>query len=454
MTLHSADYVYEKIRRCDAESAGLLLRFAKKRYGAGVLQRGWEDYQFLDDTLVDMAGPDNDAFMRWFLFNWQPDIKETLAELLLAEEGETVSGDIRRFIETVGRTPYSFYQTLEVQPGEGLTLRDILRKNEVRVKERSASTILQRGYVILARVVPLDGLFFFMGTGSRVITPEFLENVLTLRKWLESLQSTAEEPISPETLLDHEEDLRETYFEIIDLMENRPLEIQNTDGDPIAFHRLTYEIPSFEVAFYALKDLEQKATHLSDTEMLEDAKKHKRGTPKELIIRWLRRGHKGEPSGSTTLATITISSSRLAVEVNSERRSKLVQREIRKRLGDEAVLLRTEIRSHEGLMKELAKGDSKPQSESDHDRLMKESPEARAFMKGFMEQHWAEWPDKPIPALRGMTPRQAAKDPEGRELLESLLMDFELQNERKTDEFLKVDIEKLRRELGMKARQK
>jgi len=44
---------------------------------------------------------------------------------------------------------------------------------------------------------------------------------------------------------------------------------------------------------------------------------------------------------------------------------------------------------------------------------------------------------------------QAAKDPVGRELLESLLMDFALRNETGKDEITRVDISKLRRGLGM-----
>lgn len=50
-----------------------------------------------------------------------------------------------------------------------------------------------------------------------------------------------------------------------------------------------------------------------------------------------------------------------------------------------------------------------------------------------------------------MTPRRAAKDSEGRELLESLLMDIELRNRTQKDEFLRVDTVMLRRELGMDA---
>ena len=97
------------------------------------------------------------------------------------------------------------------------------------------------------------------------------------------------------------------------------------------------------------------------------------------------------------------------------------------------------------------KEDKETNSESEHDRLLRESPEVRNFVKESMENHWRSWPDMPLPALRGMTPRQAAKDTLGRELLESLLIDFELQSRNQQDDFLQFDVARLRRELALEA---
>ena len=158
--------------------------------------------------------------------------------------------------------------------------------------------------------------------------------------------------------------------------------------------------------------------------------------------------------GNTALATLKISASKLIVEVNSERRSKRIQKEIAKRLGGSAVLLGTEMKSYEGLMIEAEKGGKRKRSakESESDRAVNESPEVRALLKELMDKHWATWPDTSVPALRGMTPREAAKDPLGRELLEALLMDFETRNELRDDESMRVDLAKLRRELGLETK--
>ena len=442
---------YFRNRRLDAESGDLLLNFARKQFGDEAPKLAWDEYHLSGEIPFDMSGPDADSFMRWFTFNWQPEGEETLAELFLAENGSKLDPDLRRFIDSTWRSPYSFYQTLSVETGTGLTLRDILRKRDVRVIEKSASKILERGHILLARVVELDGIFFFMGTGAFVISPGYLDHILTLRAELERAGALVDGAVSPKTLLEYEEDLREAYFYIGEEQQNQKFDIRNTDGDPLAFHTLTYEIVSFSEAFHALKDLEQKATGSTDAELLAEAEKTKGGQPTKLDIHWLKPAKKSSFGGTTNLATLTISKTRLVVEVNSEQRSKQIQKEIKKRLGDDAVLLRTTVKTQEGIMKEAEKEEAtgKPSKESEHDRLMRESPEARALMKEMMEKHWADWPNTPLPALRGMTPRKAAKHPEGRELLESLLMEFDLRNQDQDDKILRVDTAKLRKKLRL-----
>lgn len=68
--------------------------------------------------------------------------------------------------------------------------------------------------------------------------------------------------------------------------------------------------------------------------------------------------------------------------------------------------------------------------------------------KGFREAWARHWPDEPVPALGGKTPREAAKDPEGRIRLEALLREFEysasVNRSRGVDDF---DVSRLREEL-------
>jgi hypothetical protein len=52
-------------------------------------------------------------------------------------------------------------------------------------------------------------------------------------------------------------------------------------------------------------------------------------------------------------------------------------------------------------------------------------PEAQEAVKKMANDHWTKWFNDKIPALNGMTPKQAAKTKEGRELLEALLNSYE-----------------------------
>ena len=71
-------------------------------------------------------------------------------------------------------------------------------------------------------------------------------------------------------------------------------------------------------------------------------------------------------------------------------------------------------------------------------------PEVRLKLEETARQHWVTWFDVPVPALR-----EAAKTEEGRELLESLLLDYERHDDADNENLMRPDIPELRRKLGM-----
>ena len=60
----------------------------------------------------------------------------------------------------------------------------------------------------------------------------------------------------------------------------------------------------------------------------------------------------------------------------------------------------------------------------DQDELMQIN-EVREQIEKTLFAHWENWVDAEIPALGHITPRQAVKDPDGRESVEALLLDAE-----------------------------
>ena len=446
---------YVGIRRLEGEASELLLRYAIGRFGERCIEDAWEDFRESDELTIPADDPEHNFFLAWFAFGWCPEYEESLTDLCLADDGQTIHKDLRRFMEATISAPFSFYQAIEVVPGLGMTLRDILRKREVHVTEQKASTLLKEGHVIFTRVVTLDGVAFLMGCGNQVILPMFLEHLVDIRAFIEKEGRLDAEPEATELLLDLEEWLRDKYFELAEVTQESMTNIRNMDGDPLAFCKLRYSIPAFEPAFYALKDLEQKVTHAADSDLRTKGEAGEDGIPIRARIHWQKR-RKGQKGEYLTIATMTLSDTSLLVEVNSEKRSKLVQSEIEKRLGKHTTLLNIDITPGKALMKKAEEEAEKrgQKGEPDIEDSPPVSPEMVEFMKRKMEEHWKSWPDMPVPALKGMTPRQASKSPIGRELLESLLLDFETRSASRKDKINDVDVDKLRRELGMKSRKR
>lgn len=72
----------------------------------------------------------------------------------------------------------------------------------------------------------------------------------------------------------------------------------------------------------------------------------------------------------------------------------------------------------------------------------------RQVLDEAMRRHEETWPDQSLPALGGLTPRQAATDPQWRPELQALLDDFAWQ-QRHHPEQPQMDLDRVRRELGL-----
>jgi hypothetical protein len=165
--------------------------------------------------------------------------------------------------------------------------------------------------------------------------------------------------------------------------------------------------------------------------------------------------------GPVWLGTMNIEDRKLIVSVNSTKRAEKVRRLVEKRLGKEAVYKTTLIEPIEPEVERMwaaaASGSSKPAAEG----LVQETErtgvisladlpaEVRLKLEETARQHWVTWFDLPVPALNNMTPREAAKTEEGRELLESLLLDYERHDDADNENLMRPDIPELRRKLGM-----
>jgi hypothetical protein len=286
--------------------------------------------------------------------------------------------------------------------------------------------MLRRRQLVWGHVVSLEGLHVFAGIGSIPLEPidklEIIDLVARLRK---------RHPLITTAVLRREDAwVRGTYV----ALRNRRLHpriptLQNTDGEPLSLHRLTFRIEDAATAFEALADLDIIA---SREELLERAERDRSGKLAKARIDWQKPGNaKLRSWDNTILGHLTIENRTLVVEVNSRRRAARIRKEIEKRLGTGVLHERTVVTS--------------PDREQ---RNLMADPNVRSAVKRQFEAHYETWADEKLPVLGGQTPRRAVKTVDGRAKVEALLDDAE-EGALLGDPTFRLDLDFVRERLGI-----
>jgi len=446
-----------RLRRAEQEAVSAVLSYVARLHGPDFLHRAWEAFFGKMKEPMSQDHPEFEGlFIPWFVTCWNPSPRRRGVEqpplgwMYLEEQGHTLNDFQRRFLEALLDQPFSFFQVRHVQAGEAITLRDVFLEHEVVVMEKTASQSLHPGDIIYGRVIPLDGGAILSGTASLVIPPSYLDVLIDMRESLKGALNA----VTPEILHTIEPQLREMYLTFREnLLNPEPPRLQNTDGEPFVFVTLRYDltVPPRE-AVEKLASL----SFISLEEIMSEADVGPDGSFQKVEMTWAKPGNRLHKAwDNTILGHIRIEPGKMVVEVNSKKRAAQIRKEILRRLGDSAVLSGEETK---GVEEVLAEKRGRPETEEERkareeSRMLSRHPEARAFMEEMFRKHWAAWLDERIPALKGMTPREAARTSEGRERLEALLFDFDAKNRIiEPDDPLVVDVGWLRAELGLQKR--
>jgi hypothetical protein len=327
-------------------------------------------------------------------------------------------------------------------PGREVTLRDIMLRRDVTVRERQASATLRPGQIVFTKVVSLGGDAVMLGCAPYAIPNRHFEDVVALREHI-----ARHNELNAATLRDFDIELRELYLDLREfILDPAPPEVQNTDGEPLQLTRLEFDLDcSPQDAFTALLPLTQEDDPAAFADAIE---RDEAGGMIAVRMSWLRPDNRQNPDGpNTVLGDIEIRDRQLTVNVNSQARADAIRGEIAARLGPRARQKSVEIQSVQQMLAAAAEDRSEPRSGQARADSELPLPEVEALMARMGAEHWRTWPDMPLPALRGRTPRQAAATPDGRERLEALFLDFA---EREgMPGAVAPDIAALRRELGM-----
>lgn len=359
------------------------------RKAVGYLERCGGDLRerFLDVVWARAAEPKDDRA-----------VEEALDDPLVFDLVLTEGGAFEAFLEEFGSllpddeamlasswtlVDRSVHEIMEVSPGDHLVARDLSTGDTIRVRERTMSNQVSAGQLFCARAVPDGATHRFVGGVFRV-------NPGSENRVLELLDRGDPEEIAGWVA-----------------GSSGPPVLQTREGEPLVDCRVVLEVGDPDLVMKILEaNYEPPDTEGEDPSWLE---LHPIDELEQILRAHLR------PEGS-----------RIVVSTNSEERADRIISTIRAGAPDAVVV--EDVRrpmDFASLMHRKRLEERLHPGEAVEDTSAMDDPEALALMAEMRERFEERWCDESIPALGGLTPRQAAADPTRREQLDRLLVSFE-----------------------------
>lgn len=455
------DVTWRRLQRATEGLAAALFKGAIARFGPTGVDEAWQEFNLWDEDELefDPDSPHAEVFIPWLLYSWLPDPQETelpseaqgmtAAESYLQTAGGRLDPLVKRYVEACIAAPFSFHEMVKCEPGWGFRLRDVLLGSEIDVIERSGSAAAEIGALLFAKVVAVDGIAVLDGCTPVLLPPGCKPEIIELRSEL----AEDDRGITPDNLHEFELDLIELYLTLAgDVLEPALPSISNTDGDPLELHELVFDIDSTRACFDALKDLAIGAT---DEELLEYADFDDAGELVRVQIPWRKLGNAQHATwDSTILGFLEITPGRMVASVNSARRAAHLRNLIEERLGADVRHRSTTATSPESLLERerTPEEEAAARASEEESARLAELPEVKAALTEMLRAHYRKWVDEKIPALGDRTPREAVRDPDGREAVEALILQMERDGARQRPRLDPAIVRELREMLGLEAR--
>jgi len=396
-----------------ADLTNAICAYASERFG-----ERW------DDPAFELFFEPEDAFHLLIPYSAHhvPIEGRTAAEWFREAFDPELSADEHACLDAEAATWLSLWQVVDVRPGDGLTLRDRLTGQIRDVIERTASQTLKEGQSVLARLVELGDFVTINGLYPFAL-PE-IEAAEIERRTRAHLRRKRDVPVER---LREPKAMRYLIRRVDEECEARLAgpTLVNNDGDPILFTTDHFEFEAGDGAEIARQLASLPGAHEPGPGDDDDDD----GEVFDFVGR-----------GDVLVGQARLGDRRVRVDTNSVERADTMRGRIERACGP---LLRHLIREHGDPLSAAAGGGSPEDPPGDEP-----SPEMHALARAVKEQHYTEWLDVPVPALRGETPRAAVSTEDGRARVEALLADFqEAETSLPADE--RFDFGRLRRELGL-----
>jgi hypothetical protein len=471
--IESTDLTFRRVRRMVEGLQSTMVRFIEDVYGSEAAHEAWDEFTLWDASPeAFLESPHPQLFLAWFFHRWHPDPEDTLIEdtsvhgvsptqLFLQRKGQRLDPLLRRYLQACVEAPFTFYDILHAESGQLMRLRDIFTGTESHVLGGNGVSTTDAGNILFAQLVPIDGVVVIEASSPYAFRPVNKIPLIELRQHI--TRDTGSSP-THSALIEWDMALREQYLRMLDELMNpaRPV-IYNVDGEKVHPYRVTFGIDSAQVAFDALNDLCGKR---SEQELLREAQRGPDGELRFVQLDWTRPSSSNDSNWDTIfLASIEIFPDSIVAEVNSAERAEKLKQVITERLGEHARYESTEStlleddeedgndeygfegedllddeygEEDEDLLDAEDEGAPKVQLDSEDIAGLKEilDDERRscvpqmakltAKLNEIMTSYYDNWVSEQLPALGGRTPQEMVNDPDGREMVEALILDIEI----------------------------
>jgi hypothetical protein len=416
------------LKAVDVELGKKLLRFAMSRFG-----REWMSSAigfYLDGEGDKLPEAEVPLAIPWLMHSLAADDDgNTVAEVWRHENAKRVSSDESMLLDAYAASWLSVWEAANVEPGVGVTLVDLLTREERFVHDVSSSQSVHRLDGVLAFVLDCDGVSFFCGVHGHLLPPRGAEPVVRDARKLCRVRTR---PVAVAKLrdIDIQLDIIAAWnYEVDKMLRRPPPTLTNTDGDALVLTTDDFEL------------LAPRSAVVDGVASIDGAEREDAGD--EILFVVTKPGNPQlSMAPNTVLANILIGKKSLRVETNSARRADAARALLESHLG---TMVRFRLRSEANTAAMMQQAMTKAAAEN---RAPAEPQPAEmvAFMREFREQHMTAWLDESIPALDGLTPRASARVKHMRPALDLLLKEFEHHEARLPAEE-RIDIGRLRREL-------
>lgn len=452
-----AELAWRRIRRANDELIPKMVAFVADTYGESAIDEAWDEFMLWDDDEYEdwVDSPQQSVFLPWMLHSWSPDphddtvvADESLlgvppTRAFLDRNAKRLDSVTQRYLEACLVAPFTFYEILKVERDHHFHARELMSGQEHLVLERSATHVMQKGAILFGALAQVDGIVMLEGCAPVVIPPIHKLPLIEARKKL----CAGGDPPTEQSLTEWDIELRTLYLSIADgILYSTMPELRNTDGDMLSLQRLIFDIDSPQEAFDGLKHL---ALDVSDEELLMHAQRATDGTLQRVEFQWLKHGNQQhETWNSTTLGAIEIDQRRLSVHVNSDERAAEFKRIVEESLGSRA---RFRVREMQSLKRSLEEGERSSRSYLSEQEDLAKRPEVQAALREMMSKHYDGWLNEKLPALKGKTPLEAVEHADGREMVEALVRNIEMDGQKMTPPLDDAIPKRLRERLGLRS---